>query len=116
MWNGEGIRHIFYQLDKDGEEEYSLFFFERDGYNKKTKQGEIIYMVALPQYANNNKQIEITREMKKQAYFDGLEYHFRVTEEQYNELTKAYYTAWDLAEENLKKFTFTYDELWSAKE
>lgn len=39
-------------------------------------------------------------------------YYFRITEEQYLELTKDYFETEHTAKENLKRVTYTYDELF----
>ncbi|MNV73653.1 hypothetical protein D3C71_1668190 [compost metagenome] len=71
-------------------------------------------MVSLPQYTNQDSQIYITEELKNQAYFDEGQklYYFRVTEEQFDELTKDYFNAVELADKNINDVTFSYNELF----
>jgi hypothetical protein len=71
-------------------------------------------MVSLPKYAAFNQE-DIMIELTNQAYFSkgNGTYYFRVTEEQFNALTKDYYEAAKLSRENIKEVTFTYDELFS---
>ena len=62
------------------------------------------WLVTVPTYYDEEKEIDIPQEMIEQAYFceeSGL-YMFNVSEQQYDELTKAYFEAERLSEENLK--------------
>ena len=104
----EEVRHRLCRLNENGEIVFSIYFLEEATHSN----GKVAFMVTVPFY--EDKEIEITMEMKKQAYFneeDGL-YYFNVTEEQYNELTKEYFRAREQSEEELKKVTYTYDELF----
>jgi len=117
-WEGLGSSRsgeVFYKLNKDGEEEYTVFFFSKTNRNSTTEQLEEIYMVGLPWYSNKENQVEITEDMKMQSYFDESHeiYYFRVTEEQYNNLTDDYREAKKIAREKIKEVTYTYDELFS---
>ncbi len=112
-WNREAIRHVFYKLDADGEAEYAVSFFLRDGFNRKINQGEVVFMVSLPRYADKTLEVDMPEEIKNQAYFDSIpKAYFRVTEEQYHELTDDYFKALKIAETNIDEVTFTYDELF----
>ena len=56
--------------------------------------------------------------MQDQAYYvkdTGL-YYFRVTKEQYEQLTEAYFQAEMEATHNIKKVRYTYDEVISELE
>lgn len=104
-----GLRHWLCRLNAGGEMVFWVCFMEEATWSN----GKVAYMVTLPTY--EDREIEITMDMKKQAYFseeDGR-YYFNVTEEQYDELTKNYFLASDQSEEELKKVTYTYDELFS---
>lgn len=104
-----GLDHWLCRLNAGREVVFGVRFMEEAFWSN----GEIAYMVTLPFY--ENKEIEITMDMKKQAYFDEEvgRYYFNVTEEQYDELTKNYFLASDLSEEELEKVTYTYEELFS---
>ena len=108
-WEWDGSRYSLSRLNENGELVFGVYFtFEGFWSN-----GKVAFMVTLPFY--EDKEIEITMEMKKQAYFneeDGL-YYFNVTEEQYDELTKDYFQAREKSEEELEKVTYTYEELFS---
>ncbi len=105
----EGVRHWLCRLNASGEVVFKVYFLSEGCWSN----GKGTFMVTVPSY--EDKEIEITMEMKKQAYFseeDGR-YYFNVTEAQYDELTKGYFQAWEKSEEELKKVTYTYEELFS---
>lgn len=58
--------------------------------------------------------MQVTDEIKEEGYYDKGHaiYYFKVTEKQYNELTKNYFEAEQLAKENIKKVSYTYEELF----
>ena len=107
-WMWDGSRYRLNRLNENGEVVFSVYFlFEGTHSNGKTA-----FMVTIPFYAD--KEIEITTDMKKQAYFceESGKYFFNMTEEQYDELTKEYFQARKQAEEELQKITYTYEELF----
>lgn len=111
-WTPDGVNYGFYRTDESGTEIYSVSFYEREYYDEKTDQGAMAYMVGLPEYADLDEQIRILETMKSQAYMVSGRYYFRITEEQYLELTKDYFETEHTAKENLKRVTYTYDELF----
>ncbi len=113
-WNRLGDNHAFYKYDESGKDEYTVHFFMYYITNEITEEPEIIHMVALPYYENKEEQVIITEDMRIQGYFDETlqVYYFRVTEEQYEELTKDYMESLTLAQKNIKEVTFTYEELF----
>ncbi len=112
-WNNGGLSHGFYKLNSNGEEIYYLFFFLREDYNKNIEQAEVVYMVSLPHFTNEADKIEGTEEILNQGYFDQGQdvYYFRVTEEQFDELTEDYFVAEKLALENIEEVSYSYKEL-----
>lgn len=105
-----GVRHTLCRLNEKGELIFGVYFLTEGCWSN----GKTAFMVTVPTY--EDKEIEITMDMKKQAYYseeDGI-YYFNVTEEQYDELTKEYFQAWEQSEEELKNITYTYDELFNA--
>jgi len=106
----------FYQYNTEGKIELSVFFFAKYDYEGRSEQDEHIYVVSAPIYANKYEQIEITEEIEQQAYsyyVDNMKVHcFRLSKEQYEELTKDFFVAGELAREKLKEVSFTYDELF----
>jgi len=73
-------------------------------------------MVALPIYESINNETIISDEIIAKSYSyindDTRVYYFRVTEDQYNELTKNYFLARELATDKIKEVRYTYDELF----
>lgn len=113
LYDRYGTNETFYKLDEYGRIIYSVNFKERS-YGKEGEETRTAYFVLLPEYEEEDKQIEITDEMKQYGYiysYTGT-YHFRVTEEQYNELTEEFYRAKQLAEKEIEKVTYTYEELF----
>lgn len=114
LFESGGTSSTLYKLDEYGNILYSVSF-EICGYEKEGKDElQEAYMVALPQYTEENRKIEVTKEMKQQGYIyaDTEIYYFRVTEEQFDELTEDFYQAKRLAIQELEQVTYTYDELF----
>ncbi len=78
----------FYQLDKDGKEEYNVSFQKLFS----EKSSETRYVVSLPNYKDKSRNPQLSKSTKEQSYFTEEEegYYFRVTKEQYGELIKEY--------------------------
>jgi hypothetical protein len=120
-WNhglANQISYEFYQLNKEGEMEYNTFFFKHLLIkNQDIDDDEIICMVALPKYKSKNDFESITKEVINQAYLLGdnkdISILFRVTEEQYNELTKNYFLAQELSIIKKQKVNYSYFELFN---
>lgn len=76
--------------------------------------GEDNYLVALPQYMDESRVIEIPEEMQKQGYYDESRsvYFFHITEEQYNELTLEFFKEYENAKLEIAEVTYTYSELF----
>ena len=110
---GMAVFHAFIDYDKNGAERYVEFFLE-EYYNEKEQKPEVVYMVGLPIYEKNAGQLIAEGDLKNQMYYSERyeSYFFRVTKEQYDELTKDYFLARDLAKENIKSVKYTYDELF----
>lgn len=107
-----GEDNIFYKLDKDGKEIYMVTF--KIGYyvDSQTDDWDEAYMVAFPYYVDKDRHIELSEEIKRQGFLcdENQEYYFRITKEQFDELTKGYYTAIEQAPEKLELITYTYEE------
>ncbi|MCL2377349.1 MAG: hypothetical protein FWC76_08170 [Defluviitaleaceae bacterium] len=71
-----------------------------------------VYMVSLPMHYVGH-EMHIAEDLKSQGYFvkDTEMLYFRVTAEQFDELTSDFFKAIDLARENIKSATFTFEEL-----
>lgn len=59
--------------------------------------------------------MKISDEIKQQGIFNELQkmYYYRVTEEQYDELTEKYTEALNASMKDIRTVTFTYEELFS---
>ena len=112
-WNWEGVQYSLCEVDEEGELLMGVFFLV-EYWNEEN----ILYLLTIPQYTEEERQIDITKEMKEQAYFSEEDqlYMFRVTEDQFNELAGEFYEAGELAEEKIKEVSYTYDELFGNKE
>lgn len=105
----DGRFYRFFIWNKDGEVELEVSFIDDDFFSN----GIPIYMVSLPVYADVN----MPEEMKKEGYYGETEasLYFRLTEEQYQELTAKFFQAGKEAEINLEKVTYTYEELFNSR-
>ena len=110
------ISHEFYQLNENGTMEYSTFFCIRNEHIQEANQYKNVYIISLPIYDNKDRRTELAEETKSQAYSADIGgeifYCFRVTEEQFDELTKDYFIAKKLSDEKIREVSFTYDELF----
>lgn len=107
------MEYKYYRLDQNGDEEYVVRFCFSGYYNSDKRQEDVLYMVALPQFTDENKNTVFSENIKKQAFIDnqGICY-FRVTEEQWGRLTKRFFEAKEIAEDKINEVVFTYDELF----
>lgn len=108
---GNGKYLSFYLLDECGKEACETFFF----YNRYS---EDVYLaiVMLPEYAEEEKNTELTETMKSQGIYtrSGSRWFFRINKEQYDELAKPYWEAYEMAQEKIKEVTYTYEELFGG--
>ena len=111
MWRGNGKFFSFYLLNEDGEEECETFFF------KEPVSEEInICIVMLPWYKEDSKNIIVSDQMNEYAIYARSEgwWYFRVTEQQYNELTQNYKESYHTAIDGIKEVTYNYEELFGT--
>ena len=103
-WSGDG----FIRLNENGEYQFFVRFKVVGGSVYQNDMEEYGYLVSLPEY------IELEDDRKEQAVYDHADerYYFRVTSEQYEELTKDYFEAIKDAHEALDDVTYTYMELF----
>lgn len=106
IWT-EGRENHFRKLDETGEMEYEV------GFRWRSFESGMVYFVGTPRYAEESKNVEATEDMKNQCYYNRWTkvYYFRVSEEQYEELTEEFMQAYEYAVENIEKVTYTYDEM-----
>ena len=109
-WDWQGREQsAFYQLNEGGEVEMAVLFME-DNIN-----GMPIYMVTLPQYTDEDKQVKVPKQIKSQLFYDEEFYYFRITEEQYYEITSTFRKEREIAQTYLENNMLTYEELFLAK-
>jgi len=114
---GTATTWSFYSLDKKGNYEYVVRFYCEQYYNTKKKEIEYAYMVKLPEFIDKGNSFILTEHMKSQTINNESEElydYFRVTEDQWNELTGSYFEARTLATEEIEKVSFTYDDLFGS--
>lgn len=113
-WNREGVRNGFYRYDEEGNRIQEVYFMEDAFFTN----GEPMFMVTFPDYADGAESVTLTEAVKKQAYYDREAdvYYFWVTQEQYEELTADYFSAWELAKTNCEQVKYTYEELFGGIE
>jgi len=107
-WNWDGMRDGIYKFDEKGEMIFYVFFLVEATWSN----GNDTYMLMVPSY--EGEPIEIPWKIKEQAYFseENSSYHFKVTEEQFDQLTGDYFKACEQSEKNIKRVSYTYDELF----
>lgn len=110
FWNNGGNDIVFYELDEQGNEKLSVYFYSEEFYNREKDTAEIRYMVALPQYSDENEQRNISQHA---AYYDEGQQlcYFSVTKEEFEELTEEYFKAEQESKQNIKEVSHTYQEI-----
>lgn len=112
-WNWEGMRCSMCELDQNGDTVSGVYFMEEAVWSK----GKETFLVTMPFDLSDDQKFVWTEKMKSEAYYsreDDL-FFFPVTKEQYQELTKRFYEAETLADQERKKVGYTYDELSGKK-
>ena len=94
--------------DENGDRVFFVLFKVEGGRRYQNDIEEYGYLVSLPEY------IPLRDDMKEQGFYDKTDerYFFRVTEEQFEELTKDYYDARKAMHAALDEVTYTYTELF----
>lgn len=110
FWNNGGSDIVFYELDEQGNEKLSVYFYSEEFYNREKDTEEIRYMVALPQYSDEKEQSDISQHA---AYYDEGQQlcYFNVTKEEFEELTEEYFKAEQESKQNIKEVSHTYQEI-----
>lgn len=103
-WTGYG----FISIDENGDYVFWLNFLVLGGSPYQNEIEDYGYLVSLPEY------IELRDDMIEQAFYYELDgrYYFRVTEEQFEELTKDYENERKASYDALDEVTYTYTELF----
>lgn len=102
----------FCKLDKNGNTIYDVWFLNCYYYDKEIDDFGDVYLVTFPEYTD--RENEITEEIKRQGYNYYETYIFRVTEEQYHELTREYFEACQTAENERMDIFYRYEQLWGS--
>lgn len=101
-------------------------YFVRFGQNREVElrtycfstwfNDESLHLVMMPKYADKEKETPVTDEMKAQGVFEQSsgQWYFRLTDEQYDEVTAAYSEAYYSAGQKIKEVTYTYEELFGS--
>lgn len=106
------LEYSFYKLDENGNEIYAVGFMICAYVDEEIDDFREVYLIGFPRYyMNEDRQMEIPKDIKKQGYSYYDCYYFRVTGEQYDELTRRYFEAADAADIEIKEITYTYDEM-----
>jgi len=111
-WSRFGSSNAFYELDENGNIECSVSFFNY----RQTEGQDMTFMVSFPKYWRSNEDDEREKEerVQNQGCFDEStkDFYYRVTKEQYEELTKDYFAAEIVSEDNREEVVYTYEELF----
>lgn len=108
--DNSGRYYYFEPLDINGKVEMTIKFVRDAVFTN----GKVVYLVTLPWDKDEESALHVTKGMKIQGYYTESEnrFYFRVTEEQFDELTGRYFLAKEEAEKNLENVSYTYAELF----
>ena len=94
------------RVDENGDRVFFVHFWVLGGGPYQNDIEDYGFLVSLPEY------IELRDDMIEQAIYEDDRYYFRVTEEQFEELTKDYNDAEKAVHAALDEVTYTYTELF----
>ena len=94
------------RVDENGDRVFFVHFWVLGGGPYQNDIEDYGFLVSLPEY------IELRDDMIEQAIYEDDRYYFRVTEEQFEELTKDYDEAVKGREVAMDAVTYTYTELF----
>lgn len=100
------IKYSFQKLDENGQIEYCIWLYI------EPTESETKYLLTLPEFSDKADNIDIPKNIKAQSIEKDSHYYYRVTESQWDELTKEFFTEKNIAKENIAKVKFTYKELF----
>ena len=109
---GAWIEWDFLGLDKNGNEICSVWFDIWFYLDEEMDDMREVYIMTFPEYSD--RENEIPEDIKKQGYNYYGTYIFRVTEEQYNELTEEYFAVEDTVEDREMDVSYSHEELWGS--
>ena len=108
--NGNANEYYFHQVDENAEPVFRTGFVWEGFFTN----GNVVYMIVLPQYIGGTRRDSQIEQMKEKAFYEketGISY-LRVTKEQCEELSEYYFRAREKAAEELKKLKKNYWELF----
>lgn len=113
LWAWDGRYLAFYQLDENGDAACETFCGSMY-YNGE----EAVYLVMLPNYAREEERIFVPEDIRAQGRYSRSDeqWCFRVTGEQYEEITDAFWDAYESCYEQKDLETYTYEELFGVPE
>lgn len=108
MCAANGEWYSYFLLDENADIECETDFFAY------LYSGDMLHMVTLPVYADKEQEVEVTQEMKAQGAYvpSGGQWFFRVTEEQYDELTEPYFEAYWKGRHEREDVRYSFDKLF----
>lgn len=109
---GAWIEWDFLRLDKNGNEICSVWFDIWFYLDEEMDDMREVYIMTFPEY--EDRENEIPEDIKKQGYNYYGTYIFRVTEEQYHELTEEYFAVEDTVEDREMDVSYSHEELWGS--
>jgi len=107
---------FFICLNQLGEIDYEICFYGEGYYNHDKGQEDEILAVTLPEYTDKSKNVILSEKAKNFATrVDFLDeyFYYRVTREQWDELTRDYYASRALSQEKIKKVRYSFNELFN---
>lgn len=108
------IHYAFFQLDQNGNIEFTIRYYIEQRNNQENNDIKTIYMLTLPEFSDNIENVEIPENIKRQSVEKDSHIYYRVTEDQWNELTKKFFEEKEASKENIKEVKFTYDKLFNS--
>lgn len=112
-YNGTGLSYEFYEVDKNANRNYKICFHSEGYFNDITEEEDAIYLVGFGEDSEEfENYISLAKEMGEQLFERSGRYFLRISKEQYDQVTQDYFEAREAAEENIKKVTYTFDELF----
>ena len=100
------IKYAFFSLNENGDVDYSVYLYI------DPLQAETKYLITLPEFSDCSKALNVPDDIKSQSIEKDSHQYYRVTQSQWDELTKDFFTEKYVAKENIKKIRFNYKELF----
>lgn len=83
LYSGKSpINYAFFQLDKNGNVEFTIRYYIEQRNDQEKNDIETIYMLTLPEFSDSIENIDIPEEIKMQSVEKDSHFYFHVTEDQ----------------------------------